>query len=79
MYLGVSLKLVQNAVAPSTERAYQGYFRSWVEFRFNVIHEPVYQEFSNENPMANVRSLSEYTSSDQENASQLCREPPVSY
>ena len=49
VYLGVGFELVRNAVAPSTERAYQGYFRSWVEFL----------EFSSEDPMANVRSLLE--------------------
>ena len=61
MYLGVGLDLVRNAAAPSTERAYQGYFRSWVEFRLDIIHELFFLEFSSENPMANVRSLLEYT------------------
>ena len=57
MYLCVGLELVRNAVASSTERAYQGYFGSWVEFRSDVLHEPVFLEFGSENPMANVRSL----------------------
>ena len=58
--LGVGLELVRNAVAPSTEHAYQGYFRSWVEVCLNVLHEPVFLEFSSEDPMANVRSPLEY-------------------
>lgn len=34
LYLGVGLELVQNAVAPLTERVYQGCFGSLVEFCF---------------------------------------------
>ena len=37
----VCLELVRNAVAPSTERAYQEFFGSWVEFRLNVVCVPV--------------------------------------
>ena len=37
-----SLEFVQNAVAPSTERAYQDHFFSLVEFGLNVICEPVF-------------------------------------
>ena len=60
LYLSVGLQLVRNAVAPSTLRAYQGYFGSWVEFRLNVVCEPVFLE-ATENPVVNVRSLLEYT------------------
>ena len=59
-YLGVGLELVRNAVAPSTECAYKGHFGSWVEVRLNVLHEPVFLQFSSENPMENFCSLLEY-------------------
>ena len=36
-------RIRRNAVAPSTERAYRGYFGLWVEFHMDVVYEPVFQ------------------------------------
>ena len=42
LHLRIGLEFVRNAPAPSTERAHQGHFGSSVEFRLNVIREPVF-------------------------------------
>ena len=58
LYFGVGLELVSNTVAASTERACQGHFGSWVNFRVRRGLPVFFQNCSN--GMTHVWHLFEY-------------------
>ena len=58
LYFGVGLEHMRVAVAPSSERTYQGHFGAWVDFRVRC-GVPVLLQPCNEG-LSNVWQLFEY-------------------
>ena len=58
LYFGVGLELMRVAVAPSSERTYQGHFGAWVDFRVRC-GVPVFLQPCSDG-LSNVWQLFEY-------------------